>query len=213
MREEKSKSLEYWDMWYSLHHDNIATDDWLERFLPIIDKCTTPVLDLGCGMGNDTLFFLQHGKKVIPCDQSETAIALIKQNFPEVNEVRCFNFLDGFDFDDSSFEIICADLSLHYFRMDDTLRILRELKRILVPGGHLLVRVNSIKDVLHGANSGIEVEKHLYKLDDGTIKRFFDRDDIEEIFSDYEIVFCEEQKMDRYSKEKIVFSLCLKKKN
>ena len=212
MEAERMSSLNYWDERHSLYRrDKIKTDEWLDEFHTIIEKCTTPILDIGCGGGNDTLFFIQKGKKVISCDQSPNAIANIMNNFPEVQETRCFNFLDGFDFDDNSFEIICADLCLHYFRMDDTQNILRELKRILVPGGHIFVRVNSVRDVLHGAGQGEEVEKHLYKTEEGMIKRFFDKEDIESIFSAFDIGFCEEQIMTRYSSEKIVYSVCLSK--
>ena len=212
MEAERMSSLNYWDERHSLYRrDKIKTDEWLEEFQTLIEKCTTPILDIGCGGGNDTLFFIQKGKKVISCDQSPNAIANIMNNFPEVQETRCFNFLDGFDFDDNSFEIICADLCLHYFRMDDTQNILRELKRILVPEGHIFVRVNSVRDVLHGAGQGEEVEKHLNKTEEGMIKRFFDKEDIESIFSAFDIGFCEEQIMTRYSSEKIVYSVCLSK--
>ena len=78
--------------------------------------------------------------------------------------------------------------------------------------GYLFLRVNSVKDILHGAGQGKEIEKHLYKLEDGTIKRFFDKDDIDNIFSDFDIIFCEEQPMNRYALKKIVYSVGLRKR-
>lgn len=212
LEDERASSLGYWDTRHSCYErEKIKVDDWLVPFEKIISDSKKPILDIGCGGGNDTLFFIGKGKKVIPCDQSPSAIANIKKNFPEVEAARVFNFLDGFDFADESFDIICADLCLHYFRRDDTSFILQELKRILTPGGHIFVRVNSIKDTLHGAGEGVEVEKHVYKMDDGTIKRFFDEDDIKEIFSGFTTLFCKEQKMYRYSSEKIAYTICLKK--
>ena len=38
------------------------------------------VLDLGCGSGNDTLYLINKGKKVISCDQSSNAINNIRKN-------------------------------------------------------------------------------------------------------------------------------------
>ena len=209
MKEVKQSEL-YWN---NIHTDcareDIKVDDWLERFDSIITACKNPVLDLGCGSGNDTLYFAENGKRVIACDQSVNAIKNIQKNFPEV-ETRCFNMLDGFMFEDNSFEIICADLSLHYFTEADTRRILKEIQRILIPGGHLFVRVNSVKDINHGAGQGIEIEPHLYRTEDGRLKRFFDEEDVRRLFSDFEILFCEEQKMLRYSAEKIVFTVCFR---
>lgn len=201
--------------WNNIHinydRDNIRIDGWLNNFKSIIEKCKSPILDLGCGGGNDTLYFIENGKSVIACDQSINAIRNIKKNFPEVLDARCFNMLNGFDFENDSFEIVCADLCLHYFKEIDTQMILNEIRRILVSDGYLFVRVNSINDVNHGAGQGTEIEHHLYRTEDGMFKRFFDEKDIRSIFSDFEIVFCEEQKMLRYSSEKIVYCLCLKK--
>lgn len=205
------KSESYWNNKHvNYDRDKIKTDDWLVRFDSIVAACNLPILDLGCGSGNDTLYFVEKGKKVIACDQSINAIDNIQKNFPEVLDAKCFNMLDGFEFEDEFFGIVCADLSLHYFTESDTRKILNELRRILVPGGHLLVRVNSVNDINHGAGQGIEVEHHLYRTEEGMLKRFFDEADVKRLFSDFEIVFCEEQKMLRYSSEKIVFCVCLR---
>ncbi len=213
MQSARQKSLEYWDNWYSeKNSDNIVTDNWLDSFRQVIDDCSGIILDIGCGRGNDTKVFLEKGKKVIACDQSPNAVEHIKNTFPEIYDARCFNFLDGFDFEDSSIDIICADLCLHYFTLSDTSHILKELNRILKSDGHLFIRVNSVKDVLHGAGQGQELERHLYQMEDGTIKRFFDADDIRDIFSGFDILLCEEQSMNRYSKPKVVYTLHLSKK-
>lgn len=213
MNDERTSSLEYWNERH-INYDRgaIKIDDWLDRFSTVIDCCTGKILDLGCGGGNDTCYFVERGKKVTACDFSENAIENIKKNFPEVESAVCFNMLDEFPFEDNSFAIVCADLSLHYFREEDTKKILKEIQRVLVPGGHIFVRVNSIRDEKHGAGKGEEIEHHLYKYGNGTIKRFFDRDDIDCIFSDFEIDFCEEQTMGRYDEEKITYCVSMRPK-
>ena len=206
-----AESERYWDnVHVNYVRNNIKVDDWLDRFDSIVTNCKSPVLDLGCGSGNDTRYFVEKGKSVIACDQSINAIKNIQKNFPEVMEARCFNMLDGFEFENDFFGIVCADLCLHYFTEADTRMILNEIRRVLIPGGHLFVRVNSVKDVNHGAGQGIEIEHHLYRTEAGMCKRFFDEEDIRSFFSDFEILFCEEEKMLRYSLEKVVFCVCLK---
>lgn len=207
MYEEATNSLNYWNQMHT-HYDRdaIAVDDWLDQYAALIDACDTPILDLGCGSGNDTLYLLRKGKQVYAVDQSENAIRNITKNFPEVAEAKVMNMLDGIDYPDNTFDIVIADLSLHYFDASTTHKILSDIRRILRPGGHLLVRVNSIKDVNHGAGSGEEVEHHLYRTDNGMFKRFFDEADIREIFSDFQIIFLEEQKMLRYKLVKMVYN-------
>lgn len=92
---EKENSLEYWDNIHSKYERNeIKLDDWLDKFEAIIDSCSTPILDLGCGSSNDTLYLINKNKQVISCDQSSNVINNIKKNFPEVYDTKCFNMLD-----------------------------------------------------------------------------------------------------------------------
>ena len=208
----RQKSLEYWD---NIHKDydraSIKVDDWLEKFDDIIMDTTKPILDLGCGGGNDTLYLISKGKQVISCDQSPSAIHNIAKNFPEVYDAKCFNMLDGLPFENKAFDVVIADLCLHYFMKSDTKKILKNIRRILVPGGHLILRVNSINDVLHGAGQGPEIEHHVFEMEGKTIKRFFDEEDIRTFFNDFTIEYLNEEIMTRYKLEKRLYRVCVKK--
>ena len=189
-----------------LDRDKITYDNWLDVFLDEINKCKTPVIDLGCGSGNDTLYLIEKGKEVIPCDFSQNTINNIIKNFPEVNEAKCFDMVNGLPFSDNYTDIIIADLSLHYFSKKDTIKVIEDIKRVLKKDGLFIFRVNSMKDVNYGAGEGEEVERHFYKLEDGTYKRFFDKEDIEEFFCKYEIIYLEESTMNRYEKFKVTWA-------
>ena len=208
----RQKSLEYWD---NVHKEydraTIKVDDWLEKFDDIIMGTQKPILDLGCGGGNDTLYLISKGKQVISCDQSPSAINNIRKNFPEVYDAKCFNMLDGLPFEDEAFDVVIADLCLHYFLKSDTEKILNDIRRILTPGGHLILRVNSINDVLHGAGQGPEIEHHVFEMEGKTIKRFFNEEDIRSFFKDFTIEYLKEEIMTRYKLEKRLYRVCVKK--
>lgn len=208
----RQKSLEYWD---NVHKEydraTIKVDDWLEKFDDIIMGTQKPILDLGCGGGNDTLYLISKGKQVISCDQSPSAINNIRKNFPEVYDAKCFNMLDGLPFEDEAFDVVIADLCLHYFLKSDTEKILNDIRRILTPGGHLILRVNSINDVLHGAGQGPEIEHHVFEMEGKTIKRFFNEEDIRSFFKDFIIEYLKEEIMTRYKLEKRLYRVCVKK--
>lgn len=198
----------YWDEIYTC--GNIKKpefDGWLEQFEDIVSACTGPVLDLGCGGGADAAWFLEKGKSVVACDRSKAAVESIKSRFPQVKALA-FDMLDSLPFPDGSFGIVCADLSLHYFGEEDTFRILWEIKRVLSAGGYLLARVNSVNDVNYGAGQGEQTEYHLYRMPDGRLKRFFDREDVEYFLSDFRIICCAEQTTDRYGAEKAMQCIC-----
>ena len=61
---EIQNSINYWnDLHKNYRLSDIKVDDWLDKFEVIILNCNTPVLDLGCGSGNDTLYLTQKHKK------------------------------------------------------------------------------------------------------------------------------------------------------
>ncbi len=194
------------DRWNRIHQnyerEKIKYDDWLDLFNNEIKNCDTPIIDLGCGSGNDTKYLIEKGKKVIPCDYSEIAIQNIQKNFPEIERIECFDITNGLPFEDNFTNLIIADLSLHYFTEETTRKVLGEIKRVLKPNGLLMFRVNSVKDVNHGAGEGKEIEQHLYKTEDGITKRFFDEVDIYNFFEGWDMLFMQEEKMIRYKKSK-----------
>ncbi len=204
------------EIWNNIHknydREKIKYDDWLQLFDRAIINCKTPVIDLGCGSGNDTLYLIEKGKTVIPCDYSKNAIENIKKNFPEVEQVKCFDMSKGLPFEDNLTDIIIGDLSLHYFTEQQTFQILDEIKRVLKPNGLLLFRVNSVKDVNYGAGEGKELEPHLYETDDGRYKRFFDSEDIEKFFSNWEKLYMREETLGRYGSEKILWRVAMQVK-
>ena len=116
----------------------------------------------------------------------------------------------GLPFEDNFTDLMICDLSLHYFRERTTFEVLEEIKRVLKPDGILLFRVNSVKDVNHGAGEGKEIEPHLYETSDGRYKRFFNQEDIERFFKDWEALFIHEEIMGRYEKEKVLWRCAMK---
>lgn len=202
--------------WNEIHSNyertEIKHDDWLDLFKQIINDCKTPIIDLGCGSGNDTLYLVKRGKEVIPCDYSNAAIRNIQKNFPEIKRTECFDMSKGLPFENNFTDLIICDLSLHYFTEKTTFEILKELERVLKPNGTLIFRVNSVNDVNHGAGEGEEIEHHLYKTIDGRYKRFFDQDDIKKFFADWDTLFIHEETMGRYEKEKVLWKCAMKTK-
>ena len=181
-RKEKAiqKANERWNKVHS-HYDRsqIKYDDWLELFERAIENCPTPIIDLGCGSGNDTLYLIER--------------------------TECFDMTKGLPFEDNFTDIIISDLSLHYFAEKKTFEILEEIKRVLKPNGILLFRVNSVRDVNHGAGEGTEIEPHLYETEDGRYKRFFDNEDFKKFFANWEELYLHEETMGRYELEKVLW--------
>lgn len=205
----------YCELFSNIKRADIKYDDWLEcsfgeEIKKYIEQCDTSIIDIGCGIGNNTLYLLEKGKKVIPCDYSLVAIQSINRNFPELNNnAQHFDMTNGFPFENSFTDIIICDLSIHYFTEKTTFKVIEEIKRVLKPNGILLARVNSMEDDKFGAGQGQEIEHHLYKGKNGRYKRFFDKNDIRHFFGDWKEMVAVEDIMGRYRRGKKVWRLAM----
>jgi len=200
----------YWnDVYLNRRNNKIIYDNWLDKYLTLFKNCKTKILDLGCGAGNDTLYLLEKGFRVISCDYAENALANLKRNIPQVETLK-LDITQKLPFHNEAFDIIIADLSLHYFDDLTTKQIIFEIKRILKTGGYLFVRVNSINDINHGAYQGKKLENHYYFVE-GYNKRFFDLEDVNNYFSVIGKVSAIETQMLRYEKPKEVIEINVKK--
>ncbi len=182
----------------------LVYDDWLDKFSPLLEKSRSEaIIDLGCGTGNDTLYLKKRGFKVISCDFSAEALKRL-DHFIENPEKKLFDMRERFPFPDNYARIIISDLSLHYFSRAETGRIIGELSRVLENRGILICRINSTNDINHGAGQGEKIEENFYSFN-GSLKRFFDKDEIEYFFRDWNIGYINECVMLRYKLKKIVW--------
>lgn len=202
---------EYWDNFYkSISNGEPKYDSWLDKYKNIlINSKDTPIIDLGCGLGNDTLYLEERGYEVISCDFSEKALIRLS-NFIDNLKIKCFDLKDGLPFKDNCAKVVISDLSLHYFTWDDTQKILKDINRILMNEGVLLCRVNSTNDKNYGAGQGIEIEENFYNIG-GKLKRFFNEQQLKKLFKDWDIQYINETEVGRYKMSKIVWEISLKK--
>lgn len=207
---DNMKFKEYWNKSFETYStDGKVYSSWLDKYSDVIDNCKTKVLDLGCGIGYDCSYLTQRGLEVIACDFSEVALARLKERVEGV-ETKLLDISEKLPFEDNSFDLIIADLSLHYFDSVTTKKIMQEVKRILSPKGCLLARVNSTQDVNHGAGKGEKIEDNFYFVG-GYNKRFFTINDAEQFFSIIGKANAREADMSRFNKPKKVVEVQVEK--
>lgn len=206
-----NEQCQYWEQRFlSEGAEKPAYDLWLDKYSTILSASNSvPVIDLGCGFGNDTLYLHERGYKVISCDYSSEALKRLKF-FIDDPTTCLFDMKNGLPFESQSAKIIIADLSLHYFSWLDTQKIVADIHRVLEAGGYLLARVNSVNDTNYGASRGIVIEKNYYNVD-GKHKRFFDRCQLENLLQTWEISYLTECAMGRYEASKILWEVAAKK--
>lgn len=178
MRKDNNYHVKMWDSWSKSRFGKPVYDLWLSEYLPLFKKSET-ILDLGCGIGANTLYLIEKGYSVLSCDYSKEALKNIDQ-FIEKSNTKYLNMNNSFPFDDESFSIIIADISLHYFTDEKTIQIMKEIKRVLKYGGYLIARVSSIHDA-YNVNEDENPDSRY--IDYGCYgQRYFNEQDLERYF-------------------------------
>jgi len=98
------------------------------------------ILDAGCGHGPLAGALIERGARVTGFDSSEAMIGLAKQRLGEEAELQVADLGQPLPFDDDTFDDVVASLVFHY--LPDWQAALRELRRVLRPGGRLIMPVN-----------------------------------------------------------------------
>lgn len=159
-------------------------DPWLDRWLPAIGARASgrPVLEIGCGDGDDTRTLVNAGFDVMAFDLSDAAVRRARQAAPAAR-IEQRDIRDPLPQTGNGFGVVIASLSLHYFPWSETLDIAARIHRVLAPGGLLLCRLNSTEDHHFGARGHPVIEPH-YHLVNGSPKRFFTEAAVRELFAE-----------------------------
>lgn len=156
-------------------------DPWLERHIEALRQSGQRAVEIGCGPGTDAALLAAHGFRVVAFDRANPGRA----NRGAAAEWVVADAA-ALPFRAHSFDVAVASLSLHYLPWAETLRVVRQVGELLVPGGAFLFRVNADDDVHHGAGQGEELEPGYFRVtgDAGfwsESKRFFREQDVRDV--------------------------------
>lgn len=128
---------------YSAENDSSLANAYYERpaMLELAgDVAGRRILDAGCGSGPLFAALRDRGAVVTGVDASAGMLELARRRLGADADLRVADLADPLPFPDGAFDDIIASLVLHY--LEDWGPTLTELRRVLTPGGRLLVSVD-----------------------------------------------------------------------
>lgn len=180
-------------------HPDMYGDDPSEAAVGAADAFSsagfTTVLELGAGQGRDTVYLARRGFHVHALDYTTEGIESIETKVAaagladrvsvELHDVRASLPLGDAEVDASySHMLFCMELTTAELE-----RLVAELHRVLRPGGLVVYTVRTVDDPHYGtgARHGDDMYEH-----GGFVVHFFDRDLVERLASDFELLEVDE---------------------
>lgn len=215
---EKDKSFKnYWndEYWRKNLEKNkgkrldFLEDIWLDKYSEIINNIPKgKVLDLGCGLGQYTKYFIDKGFEVISADISINALNKLKENIPEANIMQ-IDMRQKIPFEENSFVIVFANLCIHYFNKEDTERLIKEIKRIIKKDGYFIGSVNSTKCFKYIEKNAIKIEDNYYFAEKRNI-RLWDKQQFNQFFKEFKQIELNEITTTRWNRTKFMWEFIFK---
>ena len=108
---------------------------WMPRVMEFDQFRGARLLEIGCGMGTDLLQFARGGARCVGVDLTPRSVEITRHRFRLYDTPGAFMIADGerLPFASESFDVVYSNGVLHH--TPDTLGAIREVHRVLRPGG------------------------------------------------------------------------------
>ena len=159
------------------------------------DQSIYKIVELGAGLGRDTIYFAQNSICVEALDYSFSGIKKIKQkinnnNLSKFVTTKIFDIRNKIPFQDNSVEAFYSHmLYCMALTSKEIEKLNNEIHRVLKPGGINIYTVRQIKDGDY--QKGIHRGEDLYE-NDGFIVHFFSKEKVNSLLGGFKNILIEE---------------------
>ena len=171
------------------------------------------IVELGAGLGRDTIFFAKNSISIEALDYSPAAIKIINKKSLEnklssLISAKIFDVRKKLPFEDDSVEA-CFSHMLYCMALSttDLTNINNEILRILKPGGINIYTVRHTSDGDY--KNGIHLGEDLYE-NDGFVVHFFSEEKVRKFSDGFDVINIEKFEEGAYPRK--LFRVILKKK-
>lgn len=167
----------YWNAFYAENKGINAPSLFARWVMEQIGK-GRKLVDMGCGNGRDSVFFMQNGMEVYGVDASDVATEHIAQEYSGKIHVENEDFVTYLGEKKEEFDYLYSRFTIHAILEEEQKICIRNACRALKPGGKFFIEVRCTKDELFGKGTLVAKNTYFYN---GHNRRFIEK---EELLSD-----------------------------
>lgn len=167
------RDVDYWNSYYAKKLTDIQSPSDFARTVISYLEPEKSLIDLGCGNGRDSIYFLNHHLNVTGIDASEEAISQLNQLKLENGNFVCDDFVSSKALYQVQYDYIYSRWTMHAISERQEEELLCNVSDALKEGGLFLIEARSVQDSLYG--KGVCVGKHAF-IHNNHFRRFMEKE-------------------------------------
>lgn len=172
--EDYKRDTDYWNEYYK--KTDIEEPSLFARKIGEMLAQSKNILELGCGNGRDSIYFLKLGLNVTAIDSSDGVIAQLKGKYEEDNiYFICDDFVSSLAIFSGQYDYVYSRFTLHAINEKQETEVLKNVYKVLKKNGLFFIEVRSIHDELYGKGEKVGDNSYIF---DGHFRRFIKREDL-----------------------------------
>ncbi|MDD3138665.1 MAG: adenylyl-sulfate kinase [Lachnospiraceae bacterium] len=163
VKSSKNYDIAYWNNYYANKQSQIIKPSlFAECCVKHMEKGKS-LLDLGCGNGRDSVFFIESGLIVTGIDTSEEAIRNLQKIYEKDNHLFiCDDFTTADAVYQKQYDYCYSRFTLHAISDSQEKRLLDNVYTTLCKGGKFLIEARSVNDEIYGKGKKVGEHEFIY---------------------------------------------------
>ncbi|WP_168356501.1 adenylyl-sulfate kinase [Petralouisia muris] len=167
------RDVDYWNHYYAKKLKEIQSpSDFAQSVISHLEPGKS-LIDLGCGNGRDSLYFMEHHLNVTGIDASEEAISQLNQLKLENGNFVCDDFVSSKALYQVQYDYIYSRWTMHAISEQQEDELLENVAEAVKEGGLFLIEARSIQDDLYGKGMCVGNNAFIYHEH---FRRFMDKE-------------------------------------
>ncbi|MDE6603797.1 MAG: adenylyl-sulfate kinase [Lachnospiraceae bacterium] len=172
--EDYKRDTDYWNEYYrktDIGEPSLFAQEIGDMLIPAKN-----ILELGCGNGRDSIYFLKLGLNVTAIDSSDGVITQLKKKYEENNiYFICDDFVSSSAIFSGQYDYVYSRFTLHAINEEQEIEVLHNVYKVLKKNGLFFIEVRSINDELYGKGEKVGENSYIFN---GHFRRFIKMKDL-----------------------------------